>query len=91
MSDIELDQVTELALRLSPAERLRLVERVVSSVGRELTADSSQTEHWGQHVISLLESLDLSEWQQIDDPVQWVRQQRREQDTRRLGDWGVDE
>lgn len=42
------------------------------------------TEYWGQALIRLLDTLDLSDWQalKIDDPVEWVKTLRRENESR---------
>jgi hypothetical protein len=37
---VELDTALQLALRLMPAERLRLVELVVASVGKDLSMNA---------------------------------------------------
>lgn len=39
-----LDEVLALALKLAPAERLRLIEKVASSVEREFATDASEEE-----------------------------------------------
>jgi hypothetical protein len=47
---------------------------------------------WGASVVELLNSLDTSEWEQIEMPdvVAWLKDQRREQDRRRRLHWNVD-
>jgi hypothetical protein len=80
-----LDEALALALQLAPGERLRLVERVVASVEREISGsippDRPDTEHWGQTLNQLLDSLDTSDWEalEMDDLVAWVKQQRAEE------------
>ncbi len=51
---------------------------------------SLEGDHWGKNLIALLDQLDLSAWESenIDDPVEWVRQRRQEQARRRNLDWG---
>jgi hypothetical protein len=72
-----------LALQLGPGDRLRLVERVVASVERDIAgsipATHTPAEHWGQALNRLLDALDLSDWEalEIDDPVEWVKALRR--------------
>jgi hypothetical protein len=41
-------------------------------------------EHWGQALIRLLDTLDLSDWEalKIDDPVEWVKTLCREDESR---------
>ena len=77
-----------LALKLPPSERLRLVARVIASVEHEIArgGPSTQTlaEHWGQALIRLLDALDMSDWEalEIDDPVEWVKALRRQDESR---------
>jgi len=92
-----LEEALALALKLAPKERLQLIERVASSVEHELeaaTPDKPQSEgHWGQNLLRLLDELGPIELihPEIEDPVEWVKQIRREQDQKRLGDWGEQE
>jgi hypothetical protein len=84
----QLEEALALALKLSPAERLRLVERVVASVGHEITRSIPGTqipaEHWGQALNRLVDALDLSDWKalQINNPVEWVKALRRQDESR---------
>jgi hypothetical protein len=84
----QLETALALALQLGPSERLRLVERVVASVERDIADGVSVThtpaEHWGQALNRLLDALDLSDWEalEIDDPVEWVKALRRKDETR---------
>jgi hypothetical protein len=93
----ELEQVLEAALKLTPKERLRLAERVVSSVERELEAPASDEqpaeEHWGRSLNALLDTLEPIDFvdPEITDPVEWVKLQREKERTRHLGDWGSQE
>lgn len=93
-----LDEALALALKLPPADRLRLVERVVVSVEQEIAAgtssdQSSRDEHWGQSLNRLMdESGPIAMlYPEIEDPVEWVKHLRAEQRRRRLGDWGEDD
>ncbi len=88
----QLEEALALAMQLAPRDRLRLVERVVASVEREITVEQSagtSSAHWGQQLVTLLDMLDLSDWQGIgsDDPVEWVEQRRAEQAARHQLDW----
>ena len=94
MSDTTLlDEALELALKLSPKERIQLIERVASSVEREIEVAPPSEEHWGQNLLRLLDELGPIEMvhPEIDDPVEWVKQVRREQEIQRGLDWGQDE
>jgi hypothetical protein len=86
----QFEEALALALRLSPLDKVRLVERVASTLESELTAhgiaeertvEEADRPHWGKQLITLLDETDLSAWQSedIDDPVEWVKRQRREQ------------
>jgi hypothetical protein len=80
----KLDETIALALQLSPWEQLQLIQEVAS----HLNLQFEPSEHWGQNLVRLLNSLDLSEWDQedIDNPVAWVKHQR-ESGSRQF-DWG---
>jgi hypothetical protein len=84
----QLDEALALALKLPAGARLRLVERVVASVEREIARGGPSTptpaEHWGQALNRLLDALDLSDWEalEIDDPVEWVKALRRKDEAR---------
>jgi hypothetical protein len=85
----QLEEALALVLQLTPGERLKLVERVVASVEREMvgsgSAASQDTDnHWGQALNRLLDTLDTGDWEalDIDDPVAWVKSQRREDESR---------
>jgi hypothetical protein len=92
-----LEAALALALKLAPKERLQLIERVASSVEREIEAvpsgEEQPQEHWGQNLLRLLDELGPIEFihPEIEDPVEWVKQIRREQREKRLGDWGKEE
>ncbi len=91
---VRLEELLSMALRLSAADRLKLVERVVTSVEQELqvppSSDAQPTAHWGQALNQLLDEvgpIELAD-SEIDDPVEWVKAQREKQRQHRLGDWG---
>ena len=94
---VSLEEALALALKLAPKERLQLIERVASSVEHDIEAaapDKPQAKgHWGQNLLRLLDELGPIELihPEIEDPVEWVKQIRREQDQKRLGDWGEQE
>jgi|SRR5581483_2502961 hypothetical protein len=92
---VRLEEALSLALSLSPVDRLKLVERVVSSVESEMSAgqplDTSATSGtWGAEVVALLDQLDLTDWEHIDipDAGEWVHQLRRQDSERH---WKGDE
>lgn len=83
---VELQDVINLALQLSPRERMQLIEQVASSVEEVLPrVEPVISNHWGQSLNRLLQELGSIEMNnpEIQDPVEWVQEQRR-QDTERL-------
>jgi hypothetical protein len=89
----QLEEALALALQLAPGDRLRLVERVVASVEHEIAGAPPRQEHWGKHLLQMLEKMDFTDWTDIDtdDPVEWVKRVRREQETRRGLNWEQDQ
>lgn len=98
MSDtLQLDKALALALKLPPADRLRLVERVVS-VEQKIAAgassnQSSGDEHWSKSLNRLMDEIGPIEmlYPEIEDSVAWVKHLRAEQRRCRLGDWGEED
>lgn len=94
MNTTLLHEALQLALKLSPKERMRLIEEVASSVEREIEAPSSDVaqpeEHWGKALNLLMEEIGPIEmkYPEIEDPVEWVKQIRRDEREQRVGDWG---
>jgi hypothetical protein len=89
-----LEEALALALKLAPKERLQLIERVASSIEREIEAHSSSEEqpeqHWGKSLNQLMDEIGPIEmkYPEIEDPVDWVKHLRAENRRRRLGDFG---
>jgi hypothetical protein len=87
-----LEEALALALRLAPKERLQLIERVASSVEHDIedmpSAADQREAHWGRSLLQMLDEIGPIElnYPEIDDPVEWVRQIRRDEQKRRLGD-----
>lgn len=90
MTNSTFDQALALALRLPPKKRLQLIEQVALSIEQEIPSSASEGQHWGQALNQLLDTLDMRDWQalEIDDPVEWLKRQRAQEQERRLGDWG---
>lgn len=92
-SVVRFDDVLALAYRLSPLEKIKLVKQIADVLEHEpgLTTNASDTvpssgdEHWGKELVALLHTLDTSDWQAIEMPdvVEWVKQQRVQQDKQR--------
>lgn len=90
-----VSEIFEQAKTLSQEERKELAKMLIDSLNAEpVPADEGEPEvHWGQNLLRLLDEIgpiDLI-YPEIEDPVEWVKQIRRDQRQRRLGDWGEDE
>ena len=89
-----ITEILEQAKALSPQERKELAKLLIDmmDVAEEPTTDEPE-EHWGQNLLRLLDELGPIELihPEIEDPVEWVKQIRREQRQKRLGDWGEEE
>jgi hypothetical protein len=92
-----LEKALALALKLAPRERIQLIERVAASVEGDMPSPAAvkeqSEEHWGQNILRLLDEIGPIELvhPEIEDPVEWVKTLRREEQERRLGDltnWG---
>jgi len=86
-------EILEQAKTLSVYERKELVKLLVDSLGGEESAPAASKTHWGQNLLRVLDELGHIELihPEIEDPVEWVKQVRREQRQKRLGDWGENE
>ena len=88
MNNTQLEEACACA-KLAPKERLQLIERVASSVEREIEGPPSGEEqpdqHWGRNLLRLLDELGPVELDhpEIEDPVEWVKHIRQEQDKHR--------
>jgi hypothetical protein len=87
-------EILEQAKTLSAEERKELAKLLIDTL--ETTpqvAAHEPTEHWGKNLLRLLDELGPIELvhPEIEDPVEWVKQIRREQRQQRLGDWGEEE
>ena len=87
-------EILDQAKALSPQERKELVKLLVDTldVASEPKPDEPEA-HWGKNLLRLLDELGPIELihPEIEDPVEWVKQIRREQGQKRLGDWGEEE
>ncbi len=90
---VQLEEALTLALRLSPKQRIQLIERIASSVESEIEPEPKSAllsdEHWGQNLLQLLDELGPIELAhpEIEDPTEWVQTMGRESRQRRLGNW----
>ena len=87
---IELQNVINLALQLSPRERMQLIEQVASSVEEVLPGPKPVvSNHWGQSLNRLLQELGPIEMKnpEIQDSVEWVKEQRRQDSERLNSSW----
>lgn len=92
--NIQWHAALALALKLTPRERIRLIEQIAASVERDIdntpSAGEASPESWGKALVRFLETLDSVEMAhpEIEDPVEWVKQSRREQELQRGLVWG---
>jgi hypothetical protein len=86
--------ILDQAKALSPQERKELAKLLIDTldVAPEPITDEPEV-HWGKNLLRLLDELGPIELvhPEIEDPVEWVKQIRREERQKRLGDWGEDE
>lgn len=89
-----ITDIFDQAKNLSAQERKELAKLLIDSLDTlpEKKSDEPQ-KHWGKNLLRLLEELGPIELAppEIEDPVEWVKQIRKEQHQQRLGDWGEDE
>lgn len=89
-----ITEILDQAQALSPQDRKELAKLLIDSLDVTTRQTKSASEgHWGKNLLRLLDELGPIELahSEIEDPVEWVQQIRREQDQQRLGDWGEDE
>lgn len=80
MSDDILHQTIALARRLSPQEKVRLLEAVTAALGEDLAEQPpTQGQTWGAAMLAELDALDTSEWREMDipDEMEWVKVLRK--------------
>jgi|GEM_PF-1088401 len=83
METITLDQVVELALKLTRAEQEALVLQISTNVHEhtgeapaELPAQQPTT--WGEQALTILADADTSGWEAIPDVEAWVKNMRED-------------
>jgi len=94
---VQFDDVLALAYRLTPLEKIKLVKRMADALEQEpvlatnssMDTASSSTQTWGAQVLALLDTFETNDWQMIEMPdvVEWVKQQRAEQERKRTMLW----
>ena len=84
-------EILDQAKALSPQERKELAKLLIDTLDVPPEPQSDEPEeHWGKNLLRLLDEIGPIELihPEIEDPVEWVKQIRREQRQKRLGDWG---
>lgn len=79
---MDMTKVSELVKafeQLTPEERALALQQMLPTAGAVA---------WGEQAASLIESLDLGDYSDVEDSVEWIRRQRDEQTARRLGHQG---
>lgn len=67
---------------LTPEERQLALRQILPAAGVRLTQSESA---WGEQAAALIESLDLGDYSNTGDSVDYIKQQREEQNARRRG------
>lgn len=72
-------EIMKQAKALSPQERKELVKLLVDSLEVVHPSSNQPQAHWGQSLLRLLDELGPIEMAnpEIEDPVEWVQEQRR--------------
>jgi hypothetical protein len=94
---VHFEDVLALAYRLSPLDKIKLVKRMADALEQEPALTTSSViaptqpsePHWGQQLIALLDTFETNDWQAIDMPdvLEWLKEQRAQQDQKRRIFW----
>lgn len=87
-------EILEQVKTLSRQERKELAKLLIDMMDMPDTVPTDEPkEHWGKSLNKLLDEVGPIEFKypEIEDPVEWVKQLRKEQHQKRLGDWGEEE
>jgi uncharacterized tellurite resistance protein B-like protein len=94
MDTMTINEILEQVKTLSPQERKELAKMLIDMMDAPQQVEAAESEeHWGKNLLQLLDEVgpvDLI-YPEIEDPVEWVKQIRRDQQQKRLGDWGENE
>lgn len=96
MTSPTVQRLIDEALKLNSVEQAELIGQVATALAHRAASEEIHTtapgpdEHWGQSVYALIQSLDLSDWDdpQYDDSVAWLKRLREQEDKARNLDWG---
>jgi hypothetical protein len=84
-----LSEILEQAKALSPRERRELAKLLIDMMDAPPQGEAAESEeHWGKSLNLLMDEvgpIDLI-YPEIEDPVEWVKQIRRDQQQRRRED-----
>jgi hypothetical protein len=89
-----ITDILDQAKQLSVQERKELAKLLIDTLDALPEQKPSEPqEHWGKNLLRLLDELGPIELvhPEIEDSVEWVKQIRKEQQQKRLGDWGEGE
>jgi len=89
-----ITEIMQQAQALTATERKELVKLLVDSLDSPPEQKPDEPEkHWGKDIVRLMDEIGPIELAhpEIEDPVEWVRQIRREESQKRLGNWGEPE
>jgi hypothetical protein len=74
---VEWLETEEITISVAIAEALKILRAALEQ------ANTSPT--WGQNAATLIESLNLGDYSDVGDSVDWIKKQREDQNARRLG------
>lgn len=89
-----LNRILDEAKTLSQPELKELAKLLIDMLAVAPPVEEAEPEeHWGKNLLRLLDEIGPIEliYPEIEDPVEWVKQIRKDQQQRRLGDWGHNE
>lgn len=69
--------------------RLSAMRTLVQGSKKDPESQTSPSSgHWGKDLVALVGTLDFGDWNDVDDSVEILKQQREQERMQRLGDWG---
>ncbi len=86
---VTVDELIRMAIRLSPAEKARLLQRVAASISQDLSAVETGEESWTEEELAELMRVEpltgaeivaaglLGGWEDIQNGAEWVNEQKR--------------
>lgn len=92
MTAATIDEILEQVKQLSHNQRKELTKQMIDLLDQPVTQDDEPTDqHWGRNLVRLLNSFESLDpiHPEIEDPVEWVKTIRREDELRRRAAWDL--